>query len=122
MLKYHVHRCLLAIVTIVTLCFLPALSQAAGLSRIVVVGIPADTLASVHPTPEYPRTAWNLHISGDVMVTVHVEHGKVMETTTSGNSSILAASAARWVEYQWKFRSNVSGVFRIPISYRDRYV
>jgi len=122
MVKNQIHRSLLAIVTIVTLCFLTALSQAAGLSRIVVVGIPADTVASVHPTPEYPRTAWNLHISGDVIVTVHVEHGKVMETTTSGNSSILAASAARWVEYQWKFRSNVSGVFRIPISYRDRYV
>src|SRR5258707_7551387 len=35
------------------------------------------------PTPEYPRVALSLHISGDVVVTVRVENGKIMETTTS---------------------------------------
>jgi hypothetical protein len=119
MMKSHINRCLLAIVTIVTLCSMPGLLQAAELHPIVVVGIPADTVASAHRTPEYPRTALNLHIFGDVVVTVRVENGKVMETTTASRSPILADSASRWVTYQWRFKPTVRGVFRIPISYRE---
>ena len=118
-MKNQIHRSLLTIVSIVALCSLPSLSQAAELHRIVVVGIQADKVASAHPTPEYPITARNLHITGDVMVTVRIENGKVMETTTKGKSSILADSAARWVGHQWRFRPTVSGVFRIPISYKE---
>jgi outer membrane biosynthesis protein TonB len=119
MMKSHINRCLLAIVTIITLCSMPALLPAAELHPIVVVGIPADTVASAHPTPEYPRTARDLHLFGDVVVTVRVENGKVTETTTASRSPILADSASRWVTYQWRFKPTVRGVFRIPISYRE---
>ena len=92
MLKNHIHRCLFAIVAIATVCSTPALFQAADLHPIVVVGIPAGNIASAHPTPEYPRTALDLHINGDVVVTVRVENGKVMKTTTASRSPILADS------------------------------
>jgi len=119
MVKNQIHRSVLAIAAIVTLCSMPALSRAAELHRIVVVGIPAEKIASQHPTPEYPWTALNLRISGDVVVTVRVENGKVMGKTAASGSPMLAYSASRWVTHQWKFKPTVSGVFRIPISYKE---
>jgi outer membrane biosynthesis protein TonB len=95
------------------------LLQAAELHRLVVIGIPAEKIASAHPTPDYPQTARNLHIHGDVVVTVRVEDGKVMGAPTASGSPILAYSASRWVTHQWKFKPTVSGVFRIPISYKE---
>jgi outer membrane biosynthesis protein TonB len=119
MLKNQIHRSLLAIATIATLWSLPVMLQATELHPMVVVGIPADNVALRHPTPEYPRIALNLHISGDVVVTVRVESGKIMETTANSHSSpLLADSATRWVANQWKFKPSVSGVFTIPISYK----
>ena len=64
MVKNQIHRSLLAIAAIVALCSMPALSRAEELHGIVVVGIPAEKIASEHPTPEYPQTALNLRISG----------------------------------------------------------
>ena len=120
MFKIQIHRNLLAIATVVTLWSLPVTLQAAELHPMVVVGSPADNVALRHPTPEYPRTALNFHISGDVVVTVRVENGKIMETTANSHSSpLLADSATRWVANQWKFKPSVSGVFTIPISYKE---
>ena len=120
MFKIQIHRNLLAIATVVTLWSLPVTLQAAELHPMVVVGIPADRLALRHPTPEYPRNALNLHISGDVVVTVRVENGQIMETAANSHSSLLLAdSATRWVANQWKFKPSVSGVFTIPISYKQ---
>ena len=120
MLKNQIHRSLFAIATIATLWSLPVMLQATELHPMVVVGIPADSVALRHPTPEYPRIALNLHISGDVVVTVRVESGKIMETTANSHSSpLLADSATRWVANQWKFKPSVSGVFTIPISYKQ---
>jgi outer membrane biosynthesis protein TonB len=120
MLRIQIHRSLFAIATIATLWTLPVMLQATELHPMVVVGIPADNVALRHPTPEYPRIALNLHISGDVVVTVRVESGKIMETTANSHSSpLLADSATRWVANQWKFKPSVSGVFTIPISYKQ---
>ena len=120
MLKNQIHRSLLAIATIATLWSLPVMLHATELHPMVVVGLPADSVALRHPTPEYPRIALNLHISGDVVVTVRVESGKIMETTANSHSSpLLADSATRWVANQWKFKPSVSGVFTIPISYKQ---
>jgi hypothetical protein len=120
MLKVQIHRSLLAIATIATLWSLPVMLQATELHPMVVVGIPADSVALRHPTPEYPRTALNFHISGDVVVTVRVENGKIIETTANSHSSpLLTSSATRWVANQWKFKPSVSGVFTIPISYKQ---
>jgi hypothetical protein len=120
MLKKQINRSLLAIVTVATLWCMPVMLQAAELHRMVVVGIPANSVALRHPTPEYPRTALNLHISGDVLLRIQVEHGVITETAAVSNSSLLLAdSATRWVANQWKFKPSVSGVFTIPISYKQ---
>jgi outer membrane biosynthesis protein TonB len=109
----------LAIATIAALWSIPALSPAAGLHPMVVVGIPVDNVTLKHPTPEYPRVALSLHISGNVQVTVRVENGEIKESTADSTSSMLRESALRWVTYQWKFKPTVSGVFTIPISYKE---
>jgi TonB family protein len=120
MLKNQIHRNLLAIATIATLWSIPALSPAAGLHPMVVVGIPADKVALRHPTPEYPRNALNLHIGGNVLVRVQVENGVVTETTVISHSSpLLSDSATHWLANEWKFKPTVSGVFTIPISYKQ---
>jgi TonB family protein len=120
MLKIQIHRNLLAIATVVTLCSIPALLPATELHPMVVVGIPAGDVATRRPTPAYPRNALNLHISGDVVVRVQVENGVITETTVVSHSSLLLAdSASRWVANQWKFKPSVSGVFTIPISYKQ---
>jgi TonB family protein len=120
MFKNQIYRSLLAIATIASLWSMPALSQAAELHPMVVVGIPANHVALRHPTPEYPRNALNLHISGDVLLRVQVENGVIMETTVVTHSSpLLADSARRWVANQWRFKPSVSGVFTIPISYKQ---
>ena len=49
----------------------------------VVIGIPANNVALRHPTPEYPRNALNLHISGNVVVTVRVENGSSLRANAS---------------------------------------
>ena len=92
-MKNQIHRSLLAIAAIVTLCSMPALSRAAELQRMVVVGIPAEKIASEHPAPKYPQTALNLHIRGDVVVIVRVENGKAMEKTAASGPPMLAYSA-----------------------------
>jgi TonB family protein len=123
MFKIQFHRSLLAIATVATVAALwsmPVMLQAAELHPMVVVGIPANSVALRHPTPEYPRNALNLHIGGDVLVRVQVENGVIMETTAISHSSpLLADSATRWVANEWKFKPSVSGVFTIPISYKQ---
>ena len=120
MFKSQINRNLLVIAMIATLWSLPVMLQAAELHPMVVIGIPADSVVLRHPTPEYPRNALNLHISGDVVVTVRVENGKITETAANSYSSpLLADSATRWVANQWKFKPSVSGVFTIPISYKQ---
>jgi outer membrane biosynthesis protein TonB len=119
MTKIQFYRSLIAVAITATLWSVPAQSQTAELHPMVVVGIPADSVALKHPTPEYPRVALNLHIGGNVLVTVQVENGKVIGSRASSHSSILADSARRWVDYQWKFKPTVSGVFTIPISYKQ---
>jgi TonB family protein len=120
MLRNQINRSFLAIATIATLWSMPVMLQAAELHPMVVVGIPANSVALRHPNPEYPRNALNLHISGDVLLRVQVENGVITETTVVSHSSLLLAdSASRWVANQWKFKPSVSGVFTIPISYKQ---
>jgi outer membrane biosynthesis protein TonB len=110
----------LAIAAIAALWSISASSPAAELRPMVVVGIPANSVALSHPTPEYPRDALNLHISGDVLVRVQVENGIVTETTVISHSSpLLGASATHWLANEWKFKPSVSGVFTVPISYKQ---
>jgi len=120
MLKNQIDLTPFAILTIIALCCITAFSRASDLHPLVVVGIPEKDVVLKCPIPEYPRAALNLHISGDVLVTVGVYNGNVTNATASSHSSILADSARRWVEFQWKFKPSVNGVFTIPISYREK--
>jgi TonB family protein len=120
MSKIQVYRSLLAAALIGAIWYFAVISQAAELHPMVVVGILANNVALRHPNPEYPRIALNLHISGDVLLRVQVENGVITETTVVSQSSLLLAdSASRWVANQWKFKPSVSGVFAIPISYKQ---
>src|SRR5260221_5578542 len=102
MFKNQIDRILVAIVTIATLWSLPVMLEAAELHPIVVVGIPENSVALRHPTPEYPRNALNLHISGDVVVTVQVENGRNMETKANYHLlHRLAESRTRLLVYHW---------------------
>jgi hypothetical protein len=65
-------------------------------------------------------TAERSGCDGDVLLRVQVENGVIRETTVVSHSSpFLADSASRWVANQWKFKPSVSGVFTIPVSYRE---
>jgi TonB family protein len=120
MSKTQICRSLIAAAVIGAVWYFAVLSQAAEMHPMVVVGIPPNNVALRHPTPEYPRNALNLHISGDVLLRVQVENGVIRETMVVSHSSpLLADSARRWVANQWKFKPSVSGVFTIPISYKQ---
>jgi outer membrane biosynthesis protein TonB len=116
----QIHRSVCAIATMAALWSIPVLSEAAELHRLVVVGFPAKNVAMKYPTPEYPRNALNLHISGNVLLRVQVENGVIVEAKTISHSSpVLAYSAQHWVTHQWKFKPAVTGAFTIPISYKE---
>jgi outer membrane biosynthesis protein TonB len=121
MSRNQFYRSLVAVAATAAFWFVPALvSQATEITPIVVVGIPADSVALKHPTPEYPRVALQMHISGDVLLRVRVEQGVISEMKIVSDSSLLlAGSAQHWVRSQWNFKPSVSGVFTIPISYRE---
>jgi hypothetical protein len=119
MLRNQVDLTPFAILTVIVFSCITAFSRAKELRPLVVVGLPEKDVVLESPVPEYPRSALTLHISGDVLVTVNVQNGNVTSAAANSHSSILAESARRWVEYQWKFRPSVSGTFTIPISYRE---
>jgi TonB family protein len=120
MLKNKIHQSLLAITTVAILWSIPALLSATQLHPMVVVGIPANNVALRHPTPEYPRAALNLHISGYVVVRVQVENGVIVEAKVISHSSpLLGDSSTHWLANEWKFKPSVNGVFTIPISYKE---
>jgi hypothetical protein len=67
-----------------------------------------------------PPIALKMHISGNVLLRVRVEQGVISETKTVSDSPLwLAQSAERWVRNQWNFKQSVSGVFTIPIAYKE---
>jgi len=120
MFKNQFSPILFAIAAIATVWSMPVMLQAAEQLPMVVVGIPVSSVALRHPTPEYPRNALKFDISGDVLLRIQVENGVITETTVVSHSSrLLADSASRWVANQWKFKPSVSGVFTIPISYKQ---
>lgn len=121
MSRNQFYRSLVAVAATAAFWFVPALvSQAIEMTPIVVVGIPADSVALKYPTPEYPGVALKMHISGDVLLRVRVEQGVISEMKIVSDSSLLLAeSAQHWARNQWNFKPSVSGVFTIPISYRE---
>jgi len=118
MRKMISYRTRFAITTLAALWSTPALLPAAELHPLVVTGIPPDKVATVHPTPVYPRVALALGIGGIVRVEVKVQNGLITEANTLSGPPMLAYSAKAWIVGNWKFKPEISGVFTIPINYK----
>ena len=117
MQKPKFYRSLLAISAIATFWFAPVLVRAAELHPLVVTGIALDKVASAHPTPQYPRVALALGVDGKVQIEVKVHHGRITEANVLSGFPMLASSAKEWIQWNWKFKPQISGVFIIPINY-----
>jgi TonB family protein len=111
------YRNLLTISAIAMYWSAPALVRAAELHPLVVTGIALDRVATVHPTPQYPRVALALGIDGKVRIEVKVHSGRITEANVLSGAPILASSAKAWIVGNWKFKPEISGVFTIPIKY-----
>jgi outer membrane biosynthesis protein TonB len=68
------------------------------------------------PSPPYPPQALQMHITGNVRVTMHVSNGVVTDAEGSG-PPMLATAAARWVRANWKFAPGISGVTTLPVTF-----
>jgi TonB family protein len=111
------YRGLFAIGTIAVLWSAPFAVQAAELRPLVVTGIALDKVATVHPTPEYPRTALALGVEGKVRIKMTIRDGRIVETKAVSGNPMLGYSAKKWILQNWKFKPEISGVFTIPINY-----
>ncbi|MBV9642147.1 MAG: energy transducer TonB [Verrucomicrobia bacterium] len=68
------------------------------------------------PRPPYPSQALQMHISGDVHVTMTVQGGNIVDAEGSG-PPLLASAAARWVRANWKFNPATNGTYTLPVSF-----
>jgi outer membrane biosynthesis protein TonB len=69
------------------------------------------------PRPPYPPQALQMHISGDVRVTIQVSAGNVVSAEPASGPPILASAAARWVRSNWKFAPDQTGTFTLPVTF-----
>src|ERR1700751_3014464 len=115
MQKNKFYRSLLTISAIAMFWSAPALVRAAELHPLVVTGIALDKVATVHPTPEYPRTAFALGLDGKVLIKMTVQSGRIVEAKTLSGSPMLGYSAKKWILRNWKFKPEISGVVTLPI-------
>jgi outer membrane biosynthesis protein TonB len=90
--------------------------SATGVTNGTGNGGPRSGLLIRSPRPPYPALALQLHISGDVRVTITVEGGNIVDTEGSG-PPMLASAAARWVKANWKFSPTANGTFTLPVSF-----
>ena len=79
-------------------------------------GGPRSGLLLRSPRPPYPSLALQMHISGDVHVTITVQGGNIVDADGSG-PPMLASAAARWVRTNWKFTPTTNGTYTLPVSF-----
>jgi protein TonB len=79
-------------------------------------GGPRSGLLVRSPRPPYPSLALQMHISGDVHVTMTVQGGNIVDAEGSG-PPMLASAAARWVRANWKFNPTTNGTYTLPVSF-----
>jgi TonB family protein len=118
MQKPNFYRSLVAISAIATFCSAPVLMRAAELQPLVVTGIALDKVATVHPTPEYPRDAIAYGLDGKVQIEVKVQDGRITRAKALSGNPMLAYDAKSWIIRNWKFRPQISGVFTVPVNYQ----
>jgi outer membrane biosynthesis protein TonB len=65
----------------------------------------------LNPNPPYPPLAMQMHISGEVSITMKVQNGNVVDAEASGPPK-LASYAVRWVRANWKFTPTTNGTIK----------
>jgi TonB family protein len=118
MQKPKFYRSLLTVSAIAMFWSAPALVRAAELHALVVTGIALDKVATVHPTPEYPRSPLVSGVDGSVLIKITIRDGRLVEAKTLSGNPMLGYSAKKWILRNWKFKPEISGVFTIPINYK----
>jgi periplasmic protein TonB len=79
-------------------------------------GGPRSGMLLRSPSPPYPSLALQMHISGDVHVTITVQGGNIIDAEGSG-PPMLASAASRWVRANWKFSPTANGRYTLPVSF-----
>jgi outer membrane biosynthesis protein TonB len=69
------------------------------------------------PSPPYPPQALQMHIAGDVRVTIEVQGGNIVSASPSSGPPMLSSAAARWVRSNWKFAPDQTGTFTLPVTF-----
>ena len=118
MQKRKFYRSLITISAIAMFWSAPMLVRAAELHPLVVTGIALDKIAIVHPTPEYPQSAFAMGVEGKVRIKMTVQNGRIVEAKAVSGNPMLAYSAKKWILRKWEFKPEISGVFTIPINYK----
>ena len=97
---------------------------ASGLVKGVANGVPGGTgnggprsgLLVRAPKPPYPPQAMQMHISGEVHVTMTVQNGDVVDAEATG-PPMLASYAVRWIRANWKFTPTTNGIYKLPVEF-----
>jgi TonB family protein len=66
--------------------------------------------------PQYPEMAWNVGITGDVVIDVEVSGGQVAKAEVRSGDRMLAGEAVRNVK-TWQFATGVSASFTTTFSF-----
>ena len=67
------------------------------------------------PKPPYPPQALQMHITGDVRLSITVSAGHITDVQPVSGPGILSSAAARWVRSNWQFAPDQSGTFTLPV-------
>jgi outer membrane biosynthesis protein TonB len=79
-------------------------------------GGPRSGMLVQNPKPPYPPQAMQMHISGEVHVTMTVRNGNVVDAEASG-PPMLASYAVRWIRANWKFTPTTNGTYKQPVEF-----
>jgi TonB family protein len=69
------------------------------------------------PNPQYPPQALQMHITGDVRVSITVSNGTITDVSASSGPPMLTSAAIRWIKGNWKAAPTFSGTVVLPISF-----
>lgn len=77
---------------------------------------PAVPVVRRAEVPQYPEMAWNVGITGDVVIDVEVSGGQVSKAEARSGDRMLAGEAVRNVK-TWQFATDVSAAFTTTFSF-----
>ena len=59
----------------------------------------------------------HMTITGEVVIRIIVKNGHILDATCVKGSPILGKAAADWVKKNWKFSSDQTGTFTLPVTF-----